>query len=167
MKQFNKVQQSGNETDFGTGAVRDDRQGKGRFDLMPILFMFRLAKHFENGAARYKERNWEAGIPLSVYWDSCIRHLCKLLLGMEDEDHASAAAWNIACFIETKERIDMNILPKELDDMPDTFNQSEEKLQQLYKWFGIDDVSSSIEQIGTSDVEKNSDDVKPEHTAWE
>lgn len=138
MNKYDKVQQSGEETDFGTGAVRDSRSGKGRFDLMPALSMFRLAKHFENGAMRYKERNWEAGIPLSVYWDSAIRHWWKVLLGMDDEDHISATMWNIACFLETKERIEMGILPKKLDDMPTTFNANQDMLNKLHEWFGIE-----------------------------
>jgi len=123
---FNKVKESsGEERDFGTGGVRDMGAGKGRYDLLPLLALFRLARHFENGARRYQDRNWEKGLPLSVYWDSACRHLFKTLLGLEDEDHASAALWNVACYMETKMRIELGILPKKLDDMPDTFKNPE------------------------------------------
>jgi len=133
---FNKVQKSyGQERSFLTGAVRDNNTGKGRFDLLPVLSLFRLAKHFENGAARYKARNWELGMHLSVYWDSACRHLLKILIGMTDEDHEAAAMWNIGCFIETKERIKLGILPVELDDMPDTYIKNKEMVDKLSEWF--------------------------------
>jgi len=119
---FNKVKKSGGvERDFGTGGIRDAGVGKGRYDLLPMLALFRLSRHFENGAKRYKERNWELGLPLSVYWDSAFRHLIKVMIGLEEEDHEAAALWNVACFIETKMRIELDILPKTLDDMPKTF----------------------------------------------
>lgn len=133
---FSEVKESqGKEREFGTGGVRDMGAGKGRYDLLPMLAMFRLARHFENGARRYKARNWEKGLPLSVYWDSAFRHLLKVMLGLEEEDHESACMWNIACFIETKMRIELGILPKELDDMPDTFKDPEvaEKLIKMFE----------------------------------
>ena len=133
---FNEVKQSdGNERDFGTGGVRDTGAGKGRYDLLPMLALFRLARHFENGARRYKDRNWEKGLPLSVYWDSACRHLFKIMLGLVEEDHCSAAAWNMVCYIETKMRIELGVLPKELDDMPDTFKDPEvaDKLVKMFE----------------------------------
>ncbi len=35
-----------------------------------------------------------------------------------DEDHLSAAAWNLMAIIETQKRIELGILPKELDNLP-------------------------------------------------
>jgi len=125
IKVFDKVKDSGERRDFGTGGVRDVGAGKGRFDLLPPLATIRLAKHFENGAMKYSDRNWEKGLPLHCYFDSARRHMEKMLLGMEDEDHDAAAAWNLVCYIETKMRIKLGILPKELDDMPKTFSNPE------------------------------------------
>jgi hypothetical protein len=80
VKKFTKVKDSGKEQNFGTGAVRDSQEGKGRFDLLPPYALLRLAKHFENGANRYQARNWEKGIPCSRYLDSAFRHLVKIMI---------------------------------------------------------------------------------------
>ena len=156
-KNFDRVKDSGERRDFGTGSVRDMSGGKGRFDLLPMLSIFRIAKHFENGAKKYKPRNWENGIPLSCFWDSAFRHLLKVMLGMTDEDHEAAVLWNISCFIETKERIDLGVLPKELDDMPDTF--SDPKVQEkLVKMF-----EGSIQAaLGTDRPEEDEEPVESE-----
>lgn len=153
------IKDSGNRTEFETGAVRDIQQGKGRFDLMPLDIMadlfwshrhstakelvtisdivanidrfgrtglsrylmeavdgyasmtkkdiFRLmldvARHFENGALKYGEHNWQKGIPISRYIDSALRHLMKDLAGETDEDHAAAFVWNCMCAAWTME----------------------------------------------------------------
>lgn len=115
---FTKVKDSGKRQKFDTGAVRDIQVGKGRFDLLPPRAIRRLAEHFENGAVKYGDRNWEKGIPNSRFIDSALRHLFKVLAGSIDEDHLTAAVWNIMCIIENLEKIDAGLLPKELDDLP-------------------------------------------------
>ena len=109
---------SGVREKFDTGSKRDTRDGKGRFDLLPTRALLRLARHFEAGAKKYGDRNWEKGQPLSRYMDSAIRHSFKYLQGERDEDHLIAAAWNLMCAAETEERVKINILGKELDDLP-------------------------------------------------
>lgn len=118
MAEFSEVKDSGTRQDFGTGSVRDSRDGKGRYDLLPPKAMRRVARHFENGAKKYGDRNWEKGQPLSRYLDSALRHVFNLLEGHHDEDHAAAAAWNLLAFIETSERVESGELVAELDDMP-------------------------------------------------
>lgn len=113
-----KILDSGRRQEFGTGSVRDTRDGKGRFDLLPPAAVTLLAKHFEAGSAKYGDRNWEKGQPLSRYLDSALRHIFKVLADQQDEPHAEAAAWNLMAFLETRERILSGRLPKELDDMP-------------------------------------------------
>lgn len=111
------VKDSGQRQDFGTGAVRDTQEGKGRFDLIPCEAMSRLAKHFECGANKYGIDNWRKGIPLNRYLDSAFRHLYKFMDGQRDEDHATAAVWNILCLIETEHMIDSGELPPELNTL--------------------------------------------------
>ena len=149
-----KVLDSGDRTNFSTGAVRDLHVGKGRFDLMPLdilayfcsgdvnsdkvdqsfviilqnIFNFKctgnigfihatihefcnklnisyydmlleLAVHFESGADKYGEHNWEKGIPIHSFLDSGIRHLCKYYSGKTDERHDRAFIWNMTCMI--------------------------------------------------------------------
>lgn len=159
-----KILDSGDRTEFETGAVRDLKFGKGRFDLMPlqelsnlmggdvfiglisdfvrtknpdILYeaikqlifikyeeechersyneekigdvfkevtaveMLHLAVHFEKGAEKYGERNWEKGIPVNCYIDSALRHYTKWIAKFEDEDHYISCIWNLICCIWT------------------------------------------------------------------
>lgn len=141
------IKDSGNRTEFATGAVRDMREGKGRCDLMPLevvvhmlqtkkndgpldsvkefmrnrdtfhLYMalelfaekaygdntctmfLEVAKHFEEGAKKYGENNWQKGIPVHCYIDSAVRHYLKWLRGDKDEPHDRAFVWNLMCCI--------------------------------------------------------------------
>jgi hypothetical protein len=148
------IKDSGDRTQFETGAVRDMREGKGRCDLMPLevvagyfgrfyckvdsamntaeqifnnihnfmdtgdtdflylalrnfehttvivptLFL-EVAKHFEEGAKKYGENNWQKGIPVHCYIDSAVRHYLKWLRGDKDEPHDRAFVWNLMCCI--------------------------------------------------------------------
>lgn len=142
------IKDSGDRTEFATGAVRDMREGKGRCDLMPlevvanclykdndkfdsILYNIRyfmkehattylynalrdfceinwgspytmlleVAKHFEEGAKKYGESNWQKGIPVHCYIDSAVRHYLKWCRGDIDEPHDRAFCWNLMCCI--------------------------------------------------------------------
>ena len=155
--QEKKILDSGERTEFDSGAVRDMHSGKGRCDLLPLnevinwfrcictertngdasnpiwvkyndilsyiytyletreeenineailLFseavyttpfdtVLELAKHYEEGAKKYAERNWEKGIPLHCYIDSGIRHLTKFFRNDQDEPHDRAFLWNM------------------------------------------------------------------------
>lgn len=115
------LKDSGTRREFTTGAQRDGVAGKGRFDLLPYWPQKRFAQHMEKGAIKYAARNWEKGIPLSVFLNSAENHVQKLKAGFTDEDHAAAALWNISCFIETEARIKAGLLPAELDDLPHTW----------------------------------------------
>jgi hypothetical protein len=119
--EFDKVNDSGKRQEFETGSRRDTRDGKGRFDLISPVFLKRLAKHCENGATKYGDRNWEKGQPLSRYLDSASRHINNFLEGDRSEDHLAAVAWNIMGIIHTQEMIARGHLPKELDDLPPSY----------------------------------------------
>ena len=116
-KEFAEVKDSGKRQEWETGSKRDTRDGKGRYDLIPPYSMHRLARHFENGAVKYGDRNWEKGQPLSRYLDSCMRHLWKVIAGEEDEDHEAAVAWNIFAYMHTLHEIEEGRLPDLLDDL--------------------------------------------------
>lgn len=95
-----------------TGAVRDLAEGKGRCDLLPACAILRLARHYEEGAKKYDDRNWEKGIPIHCFVDSAIRHIMKYLDGWTDEDHLVAATWNLMGAMWTEEK------KPELQDLP-------------------------------------------------
>lgn len=109
---------SGARRDFETGSRRDDATGKGRYDLLPIEGIHRLAQMYERGAAKYDDRNWEKGQPLSVFANSMLRHAFQAAAGMEDEDHLAAVAWNALGLLTIQDRIRRGLLPAELDDLP-------------------------------------------------
>ena len=146
------IKDSGDRTQFESGAVRDMREGKGRCDLMPLevvanylilaglpgtynkkvlecisefqktgitnhlyiaighfvtdafnnsdpTMLLEVAKHFEEGAKKYGENNWQKGIPAHCYIDSAVRHYLKWLRGDKDEPHDRAFVWNLMCCI--------------------------------------------------------------------
>ena len=141
------IKDSGDRTQFESGAVRDMRVGKGRCDLMPLevvadyltrdgkpdrilhrirqfqksndtkylqialdnfneihwmndkTMLLDVAKHFEDGAKKYGENNWQKGIPVHCYIDSAVRHYLKWLRGDKDEPHDRAFVWNLMCCI--------------------------------------------------------------------
>ena len=94
------IQDSGERTQFATGACRDMHAGKGRFDLLPWYAIHDVAKHCEEGALKYGERNVDKGIPQHSLLDSAIRHLVRYIHGETDEPHLRAAAWNVLWALE-------------------------------------------------------------------
>lgn len=54
-----------------------------------------VSEHYEEGAKKYGEYNWQKGIPCHSYIDSAIRHLMKWSRGDTDEPHDRAFLWNI------------------------------------------------------------------------
>lgn len=73
--------------------------------------MLDVSKHFEEGAEKYGENNWQKGIPVHCYIDSAVRHYLKYCKGDDDEPHQRAFIWNLLCAAWTK-----NHKPK-LDDI--------------------------------------------------
>ena len=65
--------------------------------------LLEVAKHFEEGAEKYGENNWQKGLPVKCYINSGIRHYLKWLRGDNDEPHDRAFCWNILCAIWTCE----------------------------------------------------------------
>ena len=107
-----RLPDSGQRTEFETGAVRDLSIGKGRMDLLPWLAIIEVAKHCEKGAIKYGERNVDKGIPIHSLLDSAARHLAKHISGLTDEDHLVAACWNLLWALQQR------FTHPELDDMP-------------------------------------------------
>ena len=94
-KEDSVLPDSGNRQVFITGAIREPATHKGRYDLLSPIALSRVAIHYENGAIKYDDRNWEKGIPASRCMSSALRHLFQYLLGMDNEDHLAAACWNV------------------------------------------------------------------------
>lgn len=171
---------SGDRTEFATGAVRDMREGKGRCDLMPLevasvmlgdevldfiknfladgnaswLYsaiahaypkMFRtqytmlleVAKHFEEGAKKYGENNWQKGIPVHCYIDSAVRHYLKWLRGDKDENHDRAFVWNLMCCIW-----EVDYSPRAKDESDP--KKLQEKAQEILRAMGNEPIKTDV-----------------------
>lgn len=114
MNALGRINDSGERITYGFGlAEREPADGKGRYDLITPFGIYRLAKWYELGSAKYADRNWEKGMPFSRYISSAKRHIDKFIMGMEDEDHLAAAAWNILAIMHHEE-----LGQTEFDDMP-------------------------------------------------
>lgn len=81
--------------------------------------LLELAKHFEEGAKKYGEHNWQKGIPVHCYIDSAVRHYLKWRRGDKDEPHDRAFVWNLICCIWTVEN------KPELFDLPQKEHEPE------------------------------------------
>ena len=106
------IKDSGERTEFSTGAVRDMHSGKGRMDLLPWHAIMEVSKHCEDGAIKYGEHNVDKGIPIHSLIDSGMRHTGKYICGIEDEPRLRAACWNLLWALE------MTITHPELVDIP-------------------------------------------------
>ena len=120
-RKFGVIKDSGERTQFASGAVRDMHEGKGRFDLLPMCVLMRLARHYEAGSLKYGDRNWEKGIPCHSYADSAMRHIVKYMDGWKDEDHLIAAIWNLCGLAWTEEK------HPELMDIPARMEETNEQ----------------------------------------
>jgi hypothetical protein len=129
---------SGKRQEFETGAKRDTREGKGRFDLVSAIADHRLAGVYERGCGKYGPRNWEKGMPFSRFIDSAKRHINDYLMianfqreGIPldqlpdqinpDEDHLAQAVWNLFCVMH------LQVTRPDLDDLS---VKSEDKASQ-------------------------------------
>lgn len=111
---------SGTRREFPTGAVRDAAEGKGDMISIPPNALLRFSIHLEKGAKKYNRFNYLKGIPCTSFMDSALRHLTKYNAGMDDEDHLSAAVFNIMGIMEMEKiRPEMQDIPNRQDK--DTF----------------------------------------------
>lgn len=107
---------SGKRDDYETGAMRDIQEGKPRYDLLPLTTLFRVQEVFRKGAAKYADRNWQRGMPVSRYYASLLRHITQGMMGETDEDHFAHAVFNLMAIMWTLDQVEAGHLPQELDD---------------------------------------------------
>lgn len=98
---------SGDRDQYDGGMVRDNENGKPRFDLLfaeDVAYhdqmLTRVAKLLSRGAEHYGARNWEKAEAsddraMGRYKSSAYRHLMQWLCGEDDEDHAAAVIFNL------------------------------------------------------------------------
>jgi len=113
-----EIKDTGDHRKFNSGAQRDQKTDKGRFDLLQWYSITAQAIHMQKGAKKYEARNWEKGMPASEYADSAGRHYAQFMMGLTDENHLASAIWNLNCLYETIHWIKIGKLPEELWDLP-------------------------------------------------
>lgn len=92
------VKDSGARVDYPTGFRRDTEEGKPDITLVPREGLRRYAMHLTRGAAKYGADNWRLACTeeeMRRFQRSGFRHFLQWLDGERDEDHASAAKFNI------------------------------------------------------------------------
>lgn len=87
--------------------------------------MIEVSKHYEVGAKKYDERNWENGIPVHCFIDSGVRHYLKWRRGDTDEPHDRAFLFNILGAIWT------HINLPDLIDLPFRKDENNEKMGDI------------------------------------
>ena len=80
-------------------AIEQNVQDTPFFSLEQAIL--EVSKHFEEGAKKYGENNWQKGIPTHCYIDSAVRHYLKWCRKDVDEPHDRAFIWNLLCCVWT------------------------------------------------------------------
>jgi len=65
------------------------------YDGDGVKMFLEVAKHYEAGAKKYADRNWEKGLPIWNFIDSGVRHYLKWFDDWKDEPHDRAVVWNV------------------------------------------------------------------------
>ena len=117
------------ETQYSTGAQRDNRAGKGAFHWMPWDAVWLVSNIYEKGnLGRSKtgdghDRNWENGMPILDYLQSALNHITAHIAGDRSEPHISQAIWNLLNYLQVSIWITLGFRPKELNKLPDHRHQ--------------------------------------------
>lgn len=106
----------------------------------PETALMELSIHYEEGAKKYSEYNWQKGIPCHCYIDSGLRHLMKFFRGDTDERHDRAFIWNMVGLLWTLKH------KPELDDIH--YHGSEKDLD---KWKSTWDIKEAVKESTSYD----------------
>lgn len=91
----------------GNQPARKDDIAKPRMDLIPPEALMALARVLTDGAARYGDRNWEAGLAWGRVSAALLRHMTAWMAGEEtDPDSGMPHSWHVltnAAFLVTYE----------------------------------------------------------------
>jgi hypothetical protein len=112
------------ETDYGTGAHRDNRRGKGALKWIPWDALFLVSRIYEEGNigrsadGTGNDRNWENGMPIDDLLQSAMNHITVYIAGDRSEPHLPQAAWNVINAIAMSIWIYMGWRPAILNRLP-------------------------------------------------
>ena len=81
------------------GYITFGKSGESERSYAEPLMLNRLQGLMDRGAAKYSADNWKKGMPLSVYFNSAVRHLFMWFFGDRREDHLAAVIFNVQCIM--------------------------------------------------------------------
>ena len=91
----------GDRVTYQTGAVRSSDAEETRYDLISPIGLEAVARTCAEGAAKYSDFNWEAGMPVNDLLNHALRHVYKYLAGDRSEPHLPHAAWGLLAAIHS------------------------------------------------------------------
>jgi hypothetical protein len=102
-------------TDHATGGQKGDKLA--RFDLIPVVPLWEVARLYGAGASKYADRNWELGYPWHLSYAAMMRHAALFWNGESfDEEtqrhHLASVIFHAMALIEFEAR------EKGTDDRP-------------------------------------------------
>ena len=129
---------------FATGAMRDKAEDKPRPELVSPFAIERLAYWLRDGARKYNDRNWEAGMPTERTMASLLRHIMKYMQGDRTEDNLAAIMCNAMFLLDVDEKVKRGILPESLLNLPTYPKATRSKgispmaVERLEQWLNSD-----------------------------
>jgi hypothetical protein len=93
---------TGDTVRYGSGAVRSSDAEATRYDLISPIGLEAVAKTCAEGAAKYSDFNWEAGMPVNDLLNHALRHVYQYLAGDRSEPHLPHAAWGLLAAIHSE-----------------------------------------------------------------
>ncbi len=93
---------NGGTVTYTTGAVRSSDAEATRYDLISPIGLEAVARTCAEGAEKYSDFNWEAGMPVNDLLNHAIRHVYQYLAGDRSEDHLPHAAWGLLAAIHSE-----------------------------------------------------------------
>ena len=114
------------EHHYGTGAQRDNRNGKGALHWVPWDAFYLVSRIYElgnkgrsqNANKDGNDRNWENGMPILDLCQSAMNHLTAYIEGDRSEPHLPQAAWNTINAIAMSIWVYMGWRPASLNTLP-------------------------------------------------
>ncbi|MDD3586919.1 MAG: DUF5664 domain-containing protein [Thermoguttaceae bacterium] len=163
---------------FSTGAMRDKADEKPRPELISPFAIERLAYWLRDGAHKYGDRNWEAGMPTERTVASLLRHIMKYMQGDGEEDNLAAIMCNAMFLLDVDEKVKRGILPDSLQTLPTYSERETKKLFPLAmervkewinsgseKWTGLITAKECLENLQYHLCKFEDDDHSVDHLA--
>lgn len=107
--------------DTATGGEKGEKPA--RFDLIPIVPLWEVARLYGVGAAKYDARNWERGYPWHLSYSAATRHL-NLFWSGESIDPETRRHHLAAVIFHAMAMMEYDLKGKGTDDRPNSTTET-------------------------------------------